>query len=375
MSRRFDIRAYMEEHLVRFHTSAGSELTGVCPSPTCRRYGGFYVNADSGAYLCNKCGLAGRRVASLVAIIEDISEAEANAFIFRQSVEMRRRETTITLVERLHAIRPHAARQEVTPVAFVDDALPDGFRSCYASKAGKDVWLLPAYLKERGIKSATARAWGMGFVDKSARHSRDCPGWERGQKCAPLCSRRYAGRLIIPVDCPNGRSHTARDMLGDQFPKYLNPTGTDFRRLLIGWNLARLTGDIVLCEGPLDAVKLYQHAISALSLGGKELHDEQMSMLMALPTSTAVTIMLDPEEVEAPLKVATRLSVHFTDVYVATLEPIDGPGDRGKLDPGNSTSKEAYTAIDNAVRWTGRRLPRLQAKLLSAKRATASRWS
>lgn len=363
----------MEEHLERFRPSAGSEVTGVCPSPSCRRYGGFYANTDSGAYLCNKCGLAGRRIAGLIAIIEDISEAEANGFIFRQSVEMRRRETSVSLRERLQALRPHAG-QEVAEVTFVDDALPDGFRPCYASKAGKDVWQLPAYLKERGIKSATARAWGMGFVAKGSKHSRGCPGWE-GEKCTPLCARRYSGRLVIPVECPNGRSHTARDMLGDQIPKYLNPTGTDFRRLLIGWNLARLTGDVVLCEGPLDAVKLYQHSISALSLGGKELHDEQMSMLMSLPSSTSMTVMLDPEEMEAPIKVATRLAVHFTDVYIALLAPIDGSDDRGKLDPGNSTTKEAYAAIDNAKRWTGARLPRLQAKLAAAKRAGASRWS
>lgn len=352
-SKRFDIREYMEEKVAKAKHSAGShgaEITGNCPG--CGRYGGFYVNVTSGRYLCNKCDLRGRNVAGLVAIIEGITDIEARAFIFRRSVEMRRRETVLSLRERLQAIRPHAGVQEAAIVTYVDDALPGEFRPCYAQVKGKDVWALPAYLKERGIKSTTAKAWRLGFCRAG----------------------RFAGRLIIPAECPNGRSFTARDMTDDQMPKYLNPTGTDFRRLLIGWTHARLTGDLVICEGPLDAVKLYQHSVSAVALGGKELHDEQLSMLMALPTSTEVTIMLDPDETLAPIKVAARLSTHFETIYISKLEEMDGPSERGKLDPGNCTSKEAYAALDAAVRWTGGRHSILRARLERSKKAAASRW-
>lgn len=379
---RFDIREYVEGKLEKAKPSAGShgaEFTGICPA--CKRYGGFYVNVDTGSYVCFKCPFRGRRIAGLIEVVEGISYGEATAFIFRRSVPMRRRETIFTLRERLQAIRPHEGGQEATLIKVVDDALPAATRLCYAHTKGKDVWQLPSYLKERRIKSATAKAWGMGYVPKGTRHTRAC--WDAGEeKCIAGCPYRYGGRLIIPVACPNGRSYTARDMTGNQFPKYLNPSGTDFRRLLIGWSTARLTGDLVICEGPLDAVALYQHAISAVALGGKELHDEQLSMLMSLPTSTAVTIMLDPEEMEAPLKVATRLSCHFNMVYIAKLLEVDGGAARGldedgtpsKLDPGNSTSKEAYEAIDNAYRWTGVGTSRLAAKLAKSRAAASSRW-
>lgn len=380
---RFDLRAYVEEKLDKAKPSAGShgqEMTGTCPS--CKRYGGFYVNVDTGGYVCFKCPLKGRTPAGLVEVVEGISYAEACAFIFRRSTRLRRRETIFTLKERLQAIRPHAATEEATAVTVVDDALPGAMQPCYAHKAGKDVWQLPPYLKERRIKSATAKAWGMGFVPRGTKHTKTC--WRNGgERCTPDCSWRYGGRLIIPVDCPNGRSYTARDMLGHQHPKYLNPTGTDFRRLLIGWNMARLTGDMVICEGPLDAVKLWQHSISCVALGGKELHDEQLGMLMSLPTSTAVTVMLDPEEALAPLKVAERLSSHFENIYIAKLLEVDGgpmrgfdsDGEPNKLDPGNSTSIEAYEAIEHATRWTGNRVSKLAAKLSRAKAATASRWA
>jgi DNA primase len=360
-SKTFDIAAYLEDKLAKFKLSAGSELTGVCPVEDCGRYGGFYVNSETGAWLCNKCGGRGRGIASLVEIIEGLAYHEAVAFVFRRSVELRRRETLATLRERLQALRPHSSTEEVPEITYVDDPLPGEFRPCYRAVKGKPAWQLPPYLKERRIKSATIKAWGMGYCRAG----------------------RYAGRLIIPVECPNGKSFTARDMFGDQIPKYMNPTGTDFRRLLIGWNLARLTGDVVLCEGPLDAVMLYQHGISALSLGGKELHDEQMAMLMSLPSDTNVIIMLDPEEDLAPWKLALKLSVHFRNILVSKLLPVDGGVKRGvdkegkpvKLDPGNSTFIEADGAILQAMRWTGSRAPLLRAKLLGARKSTLSRWS
>src|SRR6185503_1657735 len=141
----------------------------------------------------------------------------------------------------------------------------------------------------------TARAWGMGFV----------------RSVSIVEGRTLRGmRLVIPIDCPNGTSWTARAMDGAE-PKYFNPAGADHSRLLIGWNVARLTGDLVICEGPVDAVMLYQHDISALALGGKVLHDAQLAMLLALPAATAVTVMLDPEERTAPMEVARALSTHF----------------------------------------------------------------
>jgi DNA primase len=150
-------------------------------------------------------------------------------------------------------------------------------------------------------------------------------------------------------------------MTGEQLPKYLNPPGADHRRLLIGWNKARLTGDLVICEGPLDAVMLWQHEISALALGGKELHDEQLAQLMTLSADTVITVMLDPEELKAPSDVAKRLAVHFKSIYLAKLP--------AGVDPGSSTRAEAYVAVEQASKWTGARTLTLSAALQSSRSA------
>jgi DNA primase len=213
----------------------------------------------------------------------------------------------------------------------VDFGLPDEFKPVW--KDGK--WSRPVYLKERGIKRETAKAWGMGYCT----------------------SGRFASRLVIPVICPAGKSFTARSMDGAE-PRYLNPKGADHRRLFCGWNMVKPKGQVVLVEGPLDAVRMWQHGFPALSMMGKVLHFEQFAMLASTyPPDTEIMVMTDPEEVEAPYKIGSRLLVRYERVYIAKL-PLG-------VDPGVSTREQANKALDSATRYRGekgRALPGILAK-------------
>jgi len=86
---------------------------------------------------------------------------------------------------------------------------------------------------------------------------------------------------------------------------------------------------------------------------GKVLHPEQLAMLIMKPSDAAITVMLDPEEAEAPYKVAEQLLCRFDHVSIARL-PMG-------TDPGASTRKQAWEAYDNAVKYTGDRRGRLSA--------------
>lgn len=332
MSSAFDIEDYLLENLAGVKASAGKELKAPCPE--CGK-AEFYVNRESGSHYCFKCGLRGRNIVALVAKIEGLEYYEATQFVFKRAVPLRRAIALPKLSERIRRIRGVAEIVEEKPVS---ESLPKEFRACYKGGA----WQLPAYLKERRIKSSTAREWNLGFCK----------------------SGRYANRLVIPIICPSGTSFTARDMGGTSSIRYLNPAEADHRRLLIGWNMARLTGDLVICEGPLDAVKLWQHSISNVALGGKVLHDEQMAQIVDLSPDIAVTVMLDPEEEEAPMVAAQRLSAHFTKVYIAKL-PLG-------IDPGKSSRRQAYEALDNALLWKGGRAVALS-RLAKSRAAIISR--
>ena len=317
----FDIEKYVEDHLSNVTQSGrGNELTALCPR--CDAGGGkFYVNSTTGKFICFKCDFRGDNIAGLVAHCEGISYRRAREFIFKNTIVFARRSDYLKLKEIFEDFlqgRRGVVEDDEEDNEPVDVQLPKSFVPCWNGKK----WRFPTWLKDRGIKKRTAKAWGLGFC-----------------RIHP----RYAGRLVIPIVCPNGRSFTARDMTGEQKPKYLNPSGGDHGCLLYGWNVMPETGSIVLCEGPFDALKLWQYSFAALAVGGKELHARQLAMLKMLNRKTRVIIMLDGEEKVAPEKMAQKLSIHFSRIQIASL-PY-------KVDPGDASYRQVMDAMVEAKRW------------------------
>jgi DNA primase len=325
---KFDIEGWCKDNVDGARMTSTGQIVGVCP--WCNKDGHFYVDAEKGHYICFKCEQRGRFMIGLIAQVEGVSTSEARRIIMRSEVEFRRKETPQSLMQKVLALR---GETESGPPK-VDFPLPDEFIPVY--KNGH--WMFPKYLKERRIKKAAAREWGMGWCDRG----------------------RYAGRVVIPVECPNGRSFTARDATGKQQPRYLNPKGADHGRLLLGWNHHSIEGDVCIVEGPIDAIKMWQHGIPALALMGKVLHPEQLALLMLKPADAAITVMLDPEEAKAPYDAAQQLMCRFDNVSIAKL-PMG-------VDPGSSTKQQAFQAYNNAVRYTGERLSRLSAAIQSSQK-------
>ncbi|MGD9753968.1 MAG: toprim domain-containing protein [Acidimicrobiia bacterium] len=341
----YDYKEWVEDNLERAKRSAGDEWTATCPS--CGKYGGFYVNTDSegnGPFVCFKCDFAGKHFARLVAEVEGCTYAEALQHMYKEAVTFRRKDTAEGLLERIRALRD---RGEGSASADVWDEMADTRvnvempRSMLTPVWDGKHWRVPDYMTDRGFQREVLRDWGVGYCVKGSWAVPGArPQW-------------WGGRIIIPIDCPNGRSFTGRDLTDEQEPKYLNPTGADHAQLLIGWKHVKLGADFALVEGPLDAMKLYQWGIPALAFGGKELSTAQLNMLFKHPESTSVTVMLDPDAQANAYRVATQLKVRFQHVFVATIPPTDKAG--RKLDPGASTRKQAHRWYDGAPEFTGAR--------------------
>lgn len=343
---KFDLWSWCEGSLNGFKPSSNGEITASCPQ--CNKSQKFYVNCDEdsekwGRWVCFACDdFRGLNPIRLVAFVEDITQQEARAFIFRQSVEMRRKHTPLSLLEKIKTIRDDGSELTVEGESSgpVDYDVPDGFKPVY----DKGKWSVPRYMKARGFKRETLRDWGVGYCTTGL----------------------YQGRVIIPIVCPTGRSFTARDVTGDGEPKYLNPANADHSRLLFGWKSAPLAESFCLVEGPLDAMKMAQHGIPALGLGGKSLSDAQMALLRLRPDSVRVTVMLDPEEMTAPYDVAAQLAMTFPRVRIAKLPAGE--------DPGSSTREMAMEAVRMAERYTGSRMPKLGARMAGMREKLAKRW-
>lgn len=313
--KKFDVEKYVFANLERVKKGSTGQLSAVCPF--CEKYGSFYIDEKTGDFICFKCDERGRHLVGIVACVEKLSWLEAKKFILKRLFETRRKETLPTLAQKIRDLREVGDTEEEEKII----ELPKEFIPVY--KKGK--WKYPLYLKERGIKKKTAKTWGFGFCNRG----------------------RYRNRVIIPIKCPAGESFTSRDVTGLLKPKYLNPVCNFQSHLLLGWEFVDVKSDLVLVEGPLDAVMLWQYGIQALALGGKVLHQQQIKMLLSCPNDTSITIMLDPEEKTAPFLVAKQLIFKFERVYVATLP--DG------VDPGSSTKEQALEACDDSILYRGDR--------------------
>lgn len=333
---KFDVESYVQDNLDSVRRS-GKELSANCPS--CMKPSHFYVNAETGDFVCFKCDFRGRRAIGLIALIEGLSYSDAAKFILKQSVQFRRKETPESLSTRIAKLRGDAEAESGDET--VNFNLPKEFIPVFKKP---NEWKFPAYLKKRGFTRETARAWNMGWA-------------RRG---------RYASRIIIPVDCPNGRSFTARAISDKDYPKYLNPPGADHGRLLVGWHHANIREDIVLVEGPFDIAKVWQHGLRGYAVQGKVLHSEQLRLLFRKPAVSSITIMFDPEETEAPYQVARQLLAHFSNISIARLP--DG------IDPGKSNSSEAWDAYNNSTKFSGERNGLLSDLVVSARKKLEEKY-
>lgn len=325
----FDLEEWALDNLTKVKRSAGSEVEAECPF--CRKPGRFYLNTESGSWICFKCGEAGRSPVRVFAKVEDLTEDQARRELFKRSVNFKRRKTTLEdLTLKVESLRPGVERNDTLEVTV---ELPSEFVPIIKIVEGKKRWSFPVYLRERGFERRTAEFWGLGYCNAG----------------------RFANRIIIPIECPNGRSFTARDVTGVQEPKYLNPKGADHRRLVFGFNQVGLESDVVLVEGPLDVLKFWQHGIPAVAMFGKRLHEEQFKLLSRWPASRALIVMTDPDAEDEGIAITTRLRGRFDRVYLGSLPT--------GVDPGSSTKEQGHEAVQGAKRFDGDRMLRVSRRL------------
>lgn len=336
----FNYKDYCEENLEKTRLTSSGQIEATCP--WCGKYGSFYVNAETGDFICFRCvsdGIPakGKNFVGVLAKVEGASYHEARGFMLRKMVQFRRKGSTKTLLQKIQMLR--GEEPEIIS-GKVEVQLPEEFIPVW--KNGE--WNFPVYLKQRGIKKRTAKIWKLGFCRKG----------------------KYGNRIIIPIECPNGFSFVARDATGTMKQKILDPPNAGKSKLLFGWNHAKENSDLVLCEGPFDAIKLWQHGFNAVALLGKILHPAQLSLLLKRPYDSALTIMLDSEEVEAPFEIGKQVSCLFDRVQVAKLP--EG------TDPASAEKDEIHEAYEKAAVFGDNIAANIGAKLQKSKKKLSEVW-
>jgi len=152
------------------------------------------------------------------------------------------------------------------------------------------------YLVNRGISVETQKAWG----------SR----WDTNQKRVVIPVRLYDGALIGAV----GRQVVKRG------PKYWNYGNFKKAQVLFGEHLARKGDPLVIVEGPLDAVTVWQSLrgteYSVVGLMGSEASRVQVQRIMDLTDEALLFFDNDPAGITGTRKLSKVLEKRIDVRYV-----------------------------------------------------------
>ena len=208
------------------------------------------------------------------------------------------------------------------------DVLDSGFVSLVKRENEQKNVSLPEFMDVLDFEDAS---W-LGRIAVQYLKSRGVTdGQIRRHKIGYCYSGKYAGRIIVPIfmfgelvywiariiEHPTVRLQVAKHP--DR--KVLNPSVSK-RSILFNYDTAKLSDEVVVCEGVFDALAIENVGQSAVALLGKEMTDEQAMLLTAL-NCEKITVCLDADAYENALLAAEKLDRFGNRVLVAKLEEGD----------------------------------------------------
>ncbi len=263
----------------------GSNYWGLCPFHN-EKTPSFSVNPDKGMYYCFGCHVGGNAI-HFIMNIEKLSFYESVKLLADKAGMPMQNETDIDsykiqkeLRDRLYDVNKEAARYFHEKLY-----LPEGQAAL-------------SYLHRRHLSDETIKRFGLGFAPQNGEaflnHLKEKGFKDKDITDAGLALIKgtgniaaFRGRVIFPIinTFRNVAGFGAR-ALDDAQPKYINTAETPVfnkRRLLYGLNNVKKGAtlkSLVIVEGYMDAISLYQHGIrNAVASLGTALSNEQARLM------------------------------------------------------------------------------------------------
>jgi DNA primase len=260
----------LRHYQVQLRRSGRDQYRGCCPIHGGDGREAFHANLSKNVFHCFACG-AGGTVLDFVAAMDGCSLREAACKRTSQTAALRG--PTIACAKQ----RVTKKSNPISPLGFtlrgIDAAHP--------------------YLAARGIDTATAHEFGIGFYAG--------PGV-------------FSGRVVIPIhsECGELVGYCGRAVDGSQ-PRYRFPTGFAKSQVLFNFHRADAAAKsvVVVVEGFFDCLRLRQAGVrSVVALMGSALYPWQQRIL--LQRFQRVILMLDGDAAgrRATAEIATRLRAH-----------------------------------------------------------------
>jgi DNA primase len=310
LGRYLDAVAFWDKYVELPSNLEGPDLPLVfCPNPDHdnTRSPAFQINIERPVVHCFAgCGISGS-YAHAISIIEGVDKRTASRII--------RKSGHIPKPGEIKAAKAKPKKK----LPIVDDRVLKQYS--YLPQAPLE------YLKSRGINSASIARWQLGWNSESLR-------------------------LVIPARDERGilRGLIERGISAKSRPKYLYSEDFPRNRLLFGAcfiDLGMVSSDgIVLVEGSLDAIRLYQHGFHNVlaTLGGPhELQRNRMARVVPRPRRIPrMYLMFDRDT--AGVAAIQKVAKLYPEIplYICKYPT-------GKFDPAELSAEEASRSIERAI--------------------------
>ncbi len=368
----------------------GSNWMGCCPFHS-EKTPSFSVSPSKGFFKCFGCGKGGS-VYNFLMEIEGLS--------FPEAVKAVAERTGIPLPEPVDDVNYQKNKKKKEAKKKIADQVIDlnrialEFWEAELQKKYAKAKAAREYLETRGISEETQKAFHIGFSpdswdsllnllkDKGAKDEIvEQSGLVSVKEEKDRVFDRFRGRIMFPILDLNGNpvAFGARAMGSDE-PKYLNspetPAYTKGRHLyglFQGKNEIRLKKFVILVEGYLDLIALYQHGITNVVASlGTAFTSEQSKLLSRFAKKVVINYDGDTAGIEAARKAIEVLLPNNFDIKVFTLPDRADPDDYVRQygsDEYNTQRGKARSylqfVLDHALRQRNILNPRHQADALS----------
>ena len=197
------------------------------------------------------------------------------------------------------------------------------------------------YLIDRGFTEETINRWGCRFVKRAEVPGKDPdrPIEIANSIAIPVCDAR--GRLIMWTYRATDSSYRWQR----ERTKYLNTYGAPKEKVWFGLHLHRSASEIVVVEGPLDAMWLDQCGVPAVAMMGSSMTRERAAMLESFGKAT-LFFDRDVAGVRATAR-SGQVLWYRMPTYVARY-PKKAKGQ----DPQGLKPNEVSSALSRSVPWT-----------------------
>jgi len=271
IKRSVELGPLLRQYQVKLRRSGRDQYRGCCPIHGGDGREAFHANLSQNVFHCFACG-AGGTVLDFVAAMDKCSLREAALKLAHQTKVAHSEPVTPSRSERVTK-----KSKPLSPLGFTLRGVHSGH----------------GYLTLRGIQTATAEQFGIGFYAG--------PGI-------------LSGRLVIPIHNESGEliAYCGRAVDGSQ-PRYRFPSGFAKSEVVFNLHRAAATGQaaVVVVEGFFDCLQLHQAGVPAVvGLMGAALYEAQQHALLRHFHRFTLLLDGDPAGRRATATMAAQLRPH-----------------------------------------------------------------